>query len=323
MNTADRARNTYLLGPAMFRQLVLRSSKKSINPHGNVEQQLAEDQSDCDHDLEDDMVSIQVGVGPKATDFNVPKGPLCRKVPFFNAMFNHGWLESTTKSCALQDDDPETFSILLHWVFDVPHETSVMFTVKGLHNRSETFMKLAILADKYLIGDLPELIEERLIQKDLTRLNDPCYELPKTSWYRLAWELLPRASILRKYFGPQNKPGYKFVYLNGILVEPETLQVKSEMLKEWKEIFAGRKNISEEIQKFRTFPYVRDRHSSSRVCPSPSWRFREMHDFLDFVFCSTIMLDEEILRYFWLPERRMSQSAFWVGGAYRPMHIHR
>ncbi|TGO40553.1 hypothetical protein BHYA_0035g00270 [Botrytis hyacinthi] len=208
MNTANKAKYPCLLGPAMFRQRVVRSSKKSINPHGNVEQQLAKNQSNRVHDLGDEMISIQVGEGSKPTEFMVSKGPLCRKVPFFNAMFNHGWLESTTKSCTLPDDDPEAFSILMHWVFDVPHETPVMFNLEGLQKHPETYMNLAVLADKYLVDGLPDLIETRLVQKDMTRQNDPSYELPTAPWYRLAWELLPRASILRSGTG-DSRGNYK------------------------------------------------------------------------------------------------------------------
>ncbi|KAF7957266.1 hypothetical protein EAE96_002853 [Botrytis aclada] len=313
MKTANKAPYACLPGPAMFRQVFLRSDKKSIDRHGTVEQRLVKNQYDCDHDFRDDMVSIEVGEGCNTIEFMVSKGPLCRKVPFFNAMFNHGWLERTTRACNLPDDDPKAFTILMHWVFDVPHETCIIFTVKGLQTRSKTFMDLAILADKYLIDDLPDLIEERLIQKDLTRLNDPCYELPTASWYRLAWELLPRASILRKYFGPQNTPGYKFLYRNGILIEPETLHVTREMLREWEEIFAGRKNIDWEVQKFRTFRYVSDRLSSGRIRSSPSWKFRNMWHSPDHSFYSTVMLDDEVRLQFWRPRRWMSQSDYWFG----------
>ncbi|KAF7903899.1 hypothetical protein EAF00_001233 [Botryotinia globosa] len=317
MNTKDRTQNIHLLGPAMFRQLILRSSKKSIDCQKSVDQQLAKNQPECDHDLGGHSVSIKVGQGSNITEFIVPKDPLCSKVSFFDAMFNHGWLETSTQSCTLPDDDPEAFSILMHWVFDVTHDAPVTFTVKGLQIHSNPLMNLAIIADKYLVDDLPDLIETRLVQKDMTRLNDPSHELPTAPWYRLAWELQPRASILRRYFGPQNEPGYKFVYRNGILVEQETLEVTREMLREWEDIFAGRKDIRQELDKFRTFRYARDRHSSDRICPSPSWIFRGMHDYRDFFFCSAFMLDEDILRHFWRTEPRMSQ----IG--YLQMHIHR
>ncbi|TGO86697.1 hypothetical protein BPOR_0283g00060 [Botrytis porri] len=197
----------------MFQQIVLRTNKKPGSQHGNLEKPSLSDQPPCNTDLGDDMISIQVGEGSRATEFMVPKGPSCRRVPFFNAMFNQGWLESATQSCTLPDDDPEAFSILMHWVFDVPHEAPVTFTLSGFQKHPETYINLAILAGKYLIDDLPDLIEARLIQKDLTRLNDPCYELPKSSWYRLAWELLPIVPILRKYYSTQ-KASHQFVYIN-------------------------------------------------------------------------------------------------------------
>ncbi|KAF7926041.1 uncharacterized protein EAE97_010341 [Botrytis byssoidea] len=317
MNTKDRTQNTHLLGPAISRQLILRSSKKSIDYQKSVDQQLAKNQLECDHDLEENSVSIKVGQGSNITEFIVPKRPLCSKISFFDAMFNHEWLETSTQSCTLPDDDPEAFSILMHWVFDVTHDAPVTFTVEGLPIHSKPFMDPAIMADKYLVDDLPDIIETRLVQKDMTRLNDPSHGLPTAPWYRLALELLPRASILRRYFGSLNESGYKFIYRNGILVEPKTLEVTIEILREWAETCAGRKDISQELEKFRTFRYARDRHSSGRICPSLSWIFRGLCDYRDFFFCSAFMLDEDILRHFRRTEPRMSQ----IG--YLHMHIHR
>ncbi|KAF7917081.1 hypothetical protein BELL_0881g00050 [Botrytis elliptica] len=241
-------------------------------------------------------------------------------------MFNHGWLETSTKSCTLPDDDPEAFSILMHWVFDVPHEAPITFTVKGLQTRSKTLMNLATLADKYLIDDLPDLIETRLIQKDLTRLNDPCYELPKASWYRLAWELIPRSSILRECVGSQNTTKHKFAHLNGMLMEPETLRVTRQILREWKETSSRQLDIGADMQGFRTFRELRDVVLSGRVIflyTYYSSRFWPTNHFDDFVFCSTIMLDEKFLQYCWRSKHSMSQSDYLLSIANIPMHVHR
>ncbi|TGO63348.1 hypothetical protein BOTNAR_0101g00220 [Botryotinia narcissicola] len=200
MDSKDRTQNTRLLGPAMFRQLILAIKQKK-----SVDQQLAKNQLECDHDIEGNSVSIKVGQGSNTTEFIVPKHPLCSKIYFFDAIFNHGWLETSTQSCTLPDDNPEAFSILMHWVFDVTHDAPITFTVEGLQIHSKPFIDLAIIADKYLIDDLPDLIETRLVQKDMTRLNDPSHDLPTAPWYRLAWELLPRASILRS--GTEDSPG--------------------------------------------------------------------------------------------------------------------
>ncbi|KAF7885357.1 uncharacterized protein EAF01_011422 [Botrytis porri] len=296
----------------MFQQIVLRTNKKPGSQHGNLEKPSLSDQPPCNTDLGDDMISIQVGEGSRATEFMVPKGPSCRRVPFFNAMFNQGWLESATQSCTLPDDDPEAFSILMHWVFDVPHEAPVTFTLSGFQKHPETYINLAILAGKYLIDDLPDLIEARLIQKDLTRLNDPCYELPKSSWYRLAWELLPIVPILRKYYSTQ-KASHQFVYINGILVNPHTCHVPRKILREWEKMFAGRGNTSQALRKFRIFRYMEDRNSSGNEIPNLAWRYQDMCDYLDHISCSTTVSDEGFLRFFWRPVRmtRRNLLAWW------------
>ncbi|KAF7875247.1 hypothetical protein EAF04_002419 [Stromatinia cepivora] len=79
-------------------------------------------------------------------------------------------------------------------------------------------------------------------QKDLRKLNDPSYGIPKASWYRLAWEISPRNSALREYFAGKHKS-------QDADAQPETLQVTREMFQEWEEILAGLKDINLCLQK--------------------------------------------------------------------------
>ncbi|KAJ8064276.1 hypothetical protein OCU04_006622 [Sclerotinia nivalis] len=64
-----------------------------------------------------------------------------------------------------------------------------------------------------------------MIRKDLGKLNDPSYDIPKVSWYRLAWEISPRNSALREYFTGKYKS-------QDADAQPETLQVAREMFQE-------------------------------------------------------------------------------------------
>lgn len=154
-------------------------------------------------------------------------------------MFNNEWLENTTDFCTLPEDDPEAFFILLNWVFDVPYKTPIMFTSQGCHIHLNTFMSLVEIADKYMIDDFADIIEERLVFKSEQRLIWPSDFVFKTSWFKLGWEILPLDSILREYFRSAYKGSRR----------PKVLRVTRKMLKEWEEILAGHKDIREDLKK--------------------------------------------------------------------------
>jgi hypothetical protein len=56
-------------------------------------------------------------VGPEATLFRVHKKILCDKVPYFDKMFNGGFLEATEMKAILPEDDPVVYGLLLEWVY--------------------------------------------------------------------------------------------------------------------------------------------------------------------------------------------------------------
>ncbi|KAI9646440.1 hypothetical protein NHQ30_004432 [Ciborinia camelliae] len=259
MDTANPICSTHILAPAIFGR---RIESPTITPKYsgyNPERQLPTnkpDYEDHESDSKQDMVSIKVGEGFKAVEFLVPKAPLCQRVAFFNAMFNNGWLEDLKGSCTLPEDDPEAFSILLHWVFDIPRDAPVMFTSESSRIHLGTFVELIVLADKYLLDEFTSLIETRLMQKDLERLINPSQNIPKASWYRLAREISPRDSVLRTYFtrkygDPLDRSG--------------TLQVTRKMMREWEKILAGHKDIRGDLRKLTSEAIQRQRYQRSLV----------------------------------------------------------
>jgi hypothetical protein len=63
-----------------------------------------------------DMVDLYVG--PAKEHFHVHRAAICTKIPYFEKMFRDGgFAESYTKSATFAEDDPESFDLLLGWVY--------------------------------------------------------------------------------------------------------------------------------------------------------------------------------------------------------------
>ncbi|TGO60642.1 hypothetical protein BOTNAR_0142g00130 [Botryotinia narcissicola] len=61
------------------------------------------------------MVDLFVGSDKKL--IRVHKGILCRKIPYFDKMFNGPWVESASNSATFPDDTFESFDMLIGWVY--------------------------------------------------------------------------------------------------------------------------------------------------------------------------------------------------------------
>ncbi|KAL8645725.1 MAG: hypothetical protein Q9226_007172 [Calogaya cf. arnoldii] len=62
-------------------------------------------------------IAVAVGADDKATTWNLPKRLLTHISSFFEAALSGPWLESTTESLNLPEDDPDAFRFFLHWLF--------------------------------------------------------------------------------------------------------------------------------------------------------------------------------------------------------------
>ncbi|KAK8907349.1 hypothetical protein QC760_004609 [Botrytis cinerea] len=60
-----------------------------------------------------EMVDIHVGEDEDSGHFKLHKSILCDKVPYFENMFNGNFIEGTTNSASLPEDDPEVFNMLV------------------------------------------------------------------------------------------------------------------------------------------------------------------------------------------------------------------
>ncbi|TGO60643.1 hypothetical protein BOTNAR_0142g00140 [Botryotinia narcissicola] len=61
---------------------------------------------------------VDLIVGPEEALFRVHKSFLCNKIPYFNKMFNGGFIEAKENSAKFPEDGPQSFDILIEWLED-------------------------------------------------------------------------------------------------------------------------------------------------------------------------------------------------------------
>ncbi|PQE12671.1 BTB POZ domain-containing protein [Rutstroemia sp. NJR-2017a BBW] len=95
--------------------------------------------------LGEDIVTIFVG--PARRKFVLHKNLLCR-LPFFDYAFNGGFQETVTGSMDLPEDEPDIFSIFVHWVYrgSVPPITC--------QKNLDDLLSLYIFAEKLCLNEL-------------------------------------------------------------------------------------------------------------------------------------------------------------------------
>ena len=111
---------------------------------------------------------VEIFVGPEEQLFRVYKKVLCDKIDYFDKMFNGGFKEATEGKATLPEDKPESFDLLLGWVY---HGTirPLTFTRKETRSRySWCPIKFYILAEKFCLSNLQDRIMSAMMETDNT-----------------------------------------------------------------------------------------------------------------------------------------------------------
>ncbi|TEY69491.1 hypothetical protein BOTCAL_0115g00110 [Botryotinia calthae] len=135
---------------------------------------------------------VDLFVGPNKELIRVHKGILCRKIPYFDKMFNGPWVESANNSATFPEDKFESFDILIGWVYSgrllfplINEEKSEHFTSACRH--------LYVMCEKLRLAELMDEVMDHL--RDAQRVHRLLYnveciraiyqEAQKGSGYRL------------------------------------------------------------------------------------------------------------------------------------------
>ncbi|KAF8859533.1 hypothetical protein BDZ45DRAFT_782617 [Acephala macrosclerotiorum] len=138
-----------------------------------------------------DVVHITVGSGIAKKTFAVYKAPLCRKVAYFDHMFNGNWCETKSQTATLPEDVCSAFALFVMWVvkdkIELPANSEADSSIPTLIN-------LFAFAEKYNITLLADQTLERLSTLMLER---DCIPIP--SDIELAYEITHEKSRLRSF----------------------------------------------------------------------------------------------------------------------------
>ncbi|TVY81684.1 hypothetical protein LSUE1_G005999 [Lachnellula suecica] len=109
-----------------------------------------------------EMVSIYVGEDEDEEHFTVHKELLCNKIPYFQKMFQGGFNEAKTSVARFPEDEPESFDLLLGWVYEdkirhLTKEPSIEGDTSGLDSSWDPD-KLYGLAHKLCIPELMDSV---------------------------------------------------------------------------------------------------------------------------------------------------------------------
>ncbi|TVY44211.1 hypothetical protein LSUB1_G002339 [Lachnellula subtilissima] len=133
--------------------------------------------------VETDMVDILVG--PKKKLFRVHKTYLCRRIPYFDKMFNGAFKEAGGVA-ELPEDDPAAFDLLMEWTYcPNPRRLRDLVPITDsdkVSRASWDVVAFYALATKLCLPDLQDIIMNSLI-----RYHKRCNELPSIDFVSRAW----------------------------------------------------------------------------------------------------------------------------------------
>ncbi|KUJ07195.1 uncharacterized protein LY89DRAFT_601881 [Mollisia scopiformis] len=142
------------------------------------------------------MVDINVGKGKAETHFRVHKAILCAKLPYFDKMLNSGFKEGTENRVNLPEDDPDSFDLLMVWVYnDTLPPLEWNKSISGFTKTSNWHaFNLYALADKLCLEILMDQIASSYISATLA-----LDALPGPNYLGTIFQTLPGHTAFRKY----------------------------------------------------------------------------------------------------------------------------
>jgi hypothetical protein len=144
------------------------------------------------------MVTIEVATGENSKRFLVHKALLCRKIVYFDKMFNGSFKESMESKATFPEDDNEAWALIVDWVYR---------GVSSLETKSKMFFTALVpsmfkamgLAEKYIIVELADQIMDTMVAGFLRHGYSP-----GSHWSSLAYAHTGHGSKLRLYIARTN-----------------------------------------------------------------------------------------------------------------------
>ena len=117
-----------------------------------------------------DIATVTLIVGESQTVFQLHEKELFEVSTFFEAAFNSKFKESSERTMTLPEDDVETFEEFAEWLYRRSYAISPA-SLPG--PRFMALLKLFVLADKYQVTDLKNIVTEKMFASAKNRETVP------------------------------------------------------------------------------------------------------------------------------------------------------
>ncbi|KAI9649499.1 hypothetical protein NHQ30_002076 [Ciborinia camelliae] len=135
---------------------------------------------------------VDLYIGPTKTLIRVHKEILCKKIDYFDKMFNGTWVESTNKSATFPEDTVESFELLVGWVYSGSLRPLVQSDKK--FSIQWNALDLYSLCDKLCI---PAVMDEVMdLERDSNRTSGAFVSV---EYWNIVYKQLPERSKFRLY----------------------------------------------------------------------------------------------------------------------------
>ncbi|KAG7411266.1 hypothetical protein ACKAV7_009815 [Fusarium commune] len=148
--------------------------------------------------LDGRSIEVVVGSSPSVT-FSVHEILICSSSNFFKKAFQGGWKESQDRLVRLERDDPDVFSVYLHWLYY--HTLPVRVDEPGVVGNAE-YMQLAkayILGDMLQDGSFQDAVMDAMMDKTASEAADGKRWYPVGPVIRLIYENTLESSKARLF----------------------------------------------------------------------------------------------------------------------------
>ncbi|KAF7900303.1 uncharacterized protein EAF01_007605 [Botrytis porri] len=135
---------------------------------------------------------VDLIAGPGEALFRVHKSFICNKISYFDKMFNGGFKEAKENSARFPEDIPESFDILIEWVYS----GHIRFYEVEVSARPESWNFLCFYALAEKLG-LTQLEDRALdVYRQSCKAKNATFSM---DWATRAYQITPQGSALRRY----------------------------------------------------------------------------------------------------------------------------
>ncbi|KAF7956635.1 hypothetical protein EAE96_003969 [Botrytis aclada] len=137
---------------------------------------------------------VDIHVGPQKKLFQVHRGILCDKVPYFQKMFSSGFVEGLEGKAFFPEDDPTCFDSFMGWIYLGTLRVLKASTAIEKVQYDLNLLSLYSFANKLC---LPELMD--LVLDTYKNTYQKSNRFPRISLVSDVYQMTPKGSPLRKF----------------------------------------------------------------------------------------------------------------------------